>query len=283
MIHATWDDWLVSEIEQATPDGVAVWYLGCNGFVLRSATTTLYIDPYFADGDPPDLLRMIPVPMDPADATDCDAVLVTHEHIDHMHPPSYGPLLEDGGRLYAPRASYDDPDYEGEMRVADEQRGVVAVGDTVEVGDFTVHAMGANDDDAVEPVSYVIEHEAGTFFHGGDSKPADAFATIGTTFDIDLGVLAFGTVGNIRYSEDDAVRRTKWYMDENEVADAANALAVDRLLPSHFDMWRGVAGDPNVLHEHVASFEYPRVLEVVDIGDRVDLGSPGVVRPSTHR
>lgn len=283
MVHATWDDWLVSEVEQATPDGVAVWYLGCNGFVLRSATTTLYVDPYFADGDPPDLVRMIPVPMDPADATDCDAVLVTHEHIDHMHPPSYGPLLEDGGRLYAPRAAYDHPDYEGGLRVGDDQRRVVTVGDTVEVGDFTVHVRGANDGDAIEPVSYVIEHDAGTFFHGGDSKPAEAFADVGTTFDIDLGVLAFGTVGNVRHSEDDAVRRTRWYMDENEVADAANALELDRLLPSHFDMWRGVAADPKVLHEHVASFEYPRVLEVVSIGDRVDLGSAGVVRPSTHR
>jgi L-ascorbate 6-phosphate lactonase len=283
MVHATWTDWLVSEIERADPDGVAVWYLGCNGFVLRSSTTTLYIDPYFADGDPPALVRMIPVPIDPVDATACDGVLVTHEHIDHMHPPSYGPLLEEGGTLHAPEASYDEPDYDGDLRADDDRREVVTVGDTFEVGDFTVHVRGANDADAVEPVSYVVEHEAGTFFHGGDSKPADAFADVAAEFDVDLGVLAFGTVGNIHSVADGETRRTKWYMDENEVVEAANALELDRLLPSHYDMWRGVSGDPKALHEHVASHEFPRALEVVTIGDRVDLGSPGVVQPSTHR
>ncbi|QIO22854.1 MBL fold metallo-hydrolase [Haloarcula sp. JP-L23] len=281
-IHATWGDWLTAEIAQAEPDGVAVWYLGCNGFVLKSPTTTLYVDPYFGDGDPPKLIRMIPVPMDPADGA-ADAVLVTHEHIDHMHPPSYGPLLDDGGTLYAPRASYDSPDYVGDLRVGSGKRSVVSEGDSFAVGDFTVHVRDADDGDAIEPVSYVVEHDAGTFFHPGDSKPAAAFERIGDEFDVELGVLAFGSVGRIHHTEDGETRPTKWYMTENEVVEAANALQLDRLLPSHFDMWKGVTGDPKALHEHVSSYRYPRELEVVRIGDRVDLGSSGVVPPSTHR
>ncbi|MFC6862837.1 MBL fold metallo-hydrolase [Halomicroarcula sp. GCM10025817] len=281
-IHATWGDWLAGEITGATPDGVAVWYLGCNSVVLKSQAATLYVDPYFGDGDPPKLVRMIPVPMDPADAA-ADAVLVTHEHIDHMHPPSYGPLLEDDGTLHAPQASYDEPDYEGDLRVTEDRRSVVGEGDSFTVGDFTVHVRGADDPDAIEPVSYVVEHEAGTFFHPGDSKPADAFAAIGDEFDIDLGVLAFGTVGRIHHSEGSETRPTKWYMSENEVVEAANDLRLARLLPTHFDMWKGVTGDPKGLHEHAASYEYPRALEVVSVGDRVDLDAPGVVPPSTHR
>jgi L-ascorbate 6-phosphate lactonase len=62
-IHATWGDWLTAEIAQAEPDGVAVWYLGCNGFVLKSPTTTLYVDSYFGDGDLPKLIRMIHLKM----------------------------------------------------------------------------------------------------------------------------------------------------------------------------------------------------------------------------
>jgi L-ascorbate 6-phosphate lactonase len=283
MVHSTWDDWLVGEIEGSDPDSVAVWYLGCNGFVLRSSTTTLYVDPYFADGDPPNIVRMIPVPMDPSDATECDGVLVTHEHIDHMHPPSYGPLLDADADLYAPGASYDSPDYGGDLRAPEESRNQVAVGDSFEIGDFTVHVRDANDDDAIEPVSYVVEHDAGTFFHGGDSKPATAFEEIGEAFDIDLGVLAFGSVGRIYYPEDGESRRTKWYMSENEVIEAANDLRLDRLLPSHYDMWKGMGADPTSLHDHATSHEYPRALEVARIGDRVDLDSPGIVLPSTHR
>jgi len=90
-VHATWGDWFVSEeVEATTPEGLSVWCLGCNGFVLRTETTTVYIDPYFGDGDPLNIVRMVPVPIDPADATLCDAVLVTREHIDHVHAPPTG-------------------------------------------------------------------------------------------------------------------------------------------------------------------------------------------------
>ena len=290
MVHSTWGDWFVrEEIEAAEPEGVSIWYLGCNGFVLRSAETTIYVDPYFGDGVPPKNVRMIPVPMDPADATACDAVLVTHEHIDHMHPPSYGPLVSDlDADIYAPRAAYDDPGYHGDLRVPEARRNVVAEGDGFGVGDFSVHVRGANDPDAIEPVSYVIEHDAGTFFHGGDSKPAEAFHDVGDEFDLDCGALAFGTTGMIAHADDadpaaTDVRRTTWYMDENQVIEAANALGLPRLLPSHYDMWKGMVGDPKALADHAASFPYPRTIEPVRIGDRVDLGEPGIVTPRTLR
>jgi L-ascorbate 6-phosphate lactonase len=280
MVHSTWGDWFLREqVEARRPDGVAVWYLGCNGFIIRSAETTLYFDPYFADGDPPFTVRMIPVPLDPADATLCDAVFVSHEHIDHMHPPSYGPLVEEGATLHAPAASFTDLDYRGALRAPEGDRRVVAAGDTVDVGDFTVHVRPAHDPDAVEPVSYVVEHDAGTFFHAGDARPAEAFAETGRTYDIDLGALAFGSVGNIRYPEDGETRRTTWYMDENQVVEAANQLELDRLIPVHWDMWRGMDADPKAVHEHATSHRYPRVVEVAKVGDRLSLSAPGVEPP----
>ncbi|WP_331233332.1 MBL fold metallo-hydrolase [Natronorarus salvus] len=285
MVHSTWGDWFVrEEIEATDPDGASLWYLGCNAFVLRSAEATIYIDPYFDDGQPPWVVRMIPVPMDPADATLCDAVCVTHEHIDHFHPPSYGPLTEElGADLYVPGSAFEEPDYEGDVRTPEDQRHVIGVGDEFAVGDFTIHVRGANDPDAIEPLSYVVEHDSGTFFHGGDSKPAEEFLDIGEEFDIDLGVLAFGTVGHIHFPEEGETKRTRWYMDENQVIEAANDLRLDRLLPSHYDMWRGVGADPKVLHEHAASHDYPRIHEPIAIGDRVDFDRAGIVRSNSLR
>ena len=67
-IHSDWGDWLPRAVEDADPDGVAIWYLGCNGFVLKgSEGTTVFVDPYLGTGDPPRTVRMVPVPFDPTD------------------------------------------------------------------------------------------------------------------------------------------------------------------------------------------------------------------------
>lgn len=285
MVHSTWGDWLVrSEIEAADPDGLSCWFLGCNGFVVRSPEATVYVDPYFGDGHPPGIVRMIPVPMDPADATECDAVLVTHEHIDHMHPPSYGPLVEGlGADLHAPGASFEEPDYEGPLQAPATRRNRVEPGDSFEVGDITVHVRGSHDPDAIEPVSYVFEHESGTLFHGGDSKPAEAFAAIGREFDIDAGVLAFGTHGNVADPEGGAPDRVSWYMHPDQVIEAANDLRIDRLLPTHYDMWNGVDGDRKAVFEAARSHPHPRRIDPIRIGDRIDLGEPGIALPRSLR
>ena len=277
MTVSDWGDWLPRAVEDAEPDTVAVWYLGCNGFVLKgSGGTTLFIDPYVGTGDPPRTVRMVPVPFDPEDVDEADAVLVTHEHVDHVHGPSQAPILErTGATLHAPDDSLDvaltEEDWQSDRDIADDQFDEVAEGDTFEVSEFTVHVEDSYDPDATHPVSYVIEHDAGTFFHGGDTKPSDEFNRIGEAYDIDLGVLAFGAIGNVPDKETGEPVRTRWYCDENEAVKAARDLRFDRFLPSHWDMWKGMTADPKVLHHHARSYEYPRDLEIAEIGDRVDL------------
>lgn len=277
VIHTDWGDWLPTAIEDATPDGVALWYLGCNGFALKGRDgTTLFIDPYLGTGDPPRTVRMIPIPFDPEDIEHADAVLATHEHTDHVHGPSQAPILANTDcDLVAPDDSLavarSDEEWAEHWNVSPDQYREITEGDTIDVGEFTIQVEPAYDPDAAHPVSYVVEHEAGTFFHGGDSKPASEFEGLGDRYDIDLGVLAFGTIGNVPDKETGAPRRTKWYNDENQIVEAASDLQLATLLPSHWDMWRGLTSDPKVLHHHAKSFEYPRRLELVEIGDRIDL------------
>lgn len=275
--HSDWGDWLPRAIADADPEGVAVWYLGCNGVVLCAADgTTVFIDPYFGLGKPPRTVRMIPVPMDPNDVAVADAVLVTHEHSDHVDGPSQAPILANTGAIfYGPGDSVARVSEEGwpaKWDVSTDQLRTIESGATSEVGSFTVHVESAHDPAATDPVSYVIEHDAGTVFHGGDTRYDDAvMSDIGRRYDIDLGVLAYGTAGVIHDKRTWEPKRTQWYCDETELVEATNALRIDRLLPSHWDMWKGLTADPTSLHHHVRSFEYPRRLEIVEIGDRLDL------------
>ena len=271
-----WGDWLPRAVAGADPDGVAVWYLGCNGFVLKgNEGTTLWIDPYVGTGDPPRTVRMIPVPFDPRDVERADAVLATHEHIDHVHGPSQGPLLSTTQADYYGAddslAVVDEEKWTDEWDVSDDRFVEVSEGDSFGVGEFDVDVVEVNDADATHPIGYVIQHDAGTLFHGGDTKPSEGFEAVGEEYDVDVAVAAFGSVGMIDDSETGEPERTRWYADENGAIEIANALAADRLLPSHWDMWKGMTADPTALHDHARSFEYPERLEVVEIGDRIDL------------
>ena len=276
MVHSDWGDWLPAAVADADPDGLAIWYLGCNGFVLKADDgTTLFVDPYLGTGDPPRTVRMIPVPFDSTDVREADAVLATHEHSDHVHGPSQAPLLAGTGADYVgPDDSLAVAESEGwtdDWAVDDAQFREVSEGDTFEVGSLRIHVETANDPDATHPVSYVFEHDAGTFFHGGDARPGDPFVAVGEAYDIDLGVLAFGSDGQILDKQTREPKYTKWYSDENEIAEAARQLELDRLVPTHWDMWKGLTADPTALHDHVRSHAYPRRLEIVEIGDRIDL------------
>lgn len=284
MVYSDWGDWLPRAIAHATPAGVACWYLGCNGVTIKGeGGTTLFVDPYLGTGDPPRTVRMIPVPFAPEDVLGADAVLGTHEHVDHVHGPSQAPILEaTGADFLAPddalAVALEEETWPAEYDVGDEHFTAVSEGQTIEVGEFTVHVEAAHDPDATHPVSYAIEHDAGTVFHAGDARASEAFERVGAEYDIDLGIVAFGTVGRIRNKETGESTRTRWYNDENQVIEAANQLRLDRLVPTHWDMWKGLTADPTVLHRHAASFPYPRSLEVLEIGDRVDLGpDPGDV------
>ncbi|KOX92749.1 beta-lactamase [Haloarcula rubripromontorii] len=274
-VESDWDDWLPRAVESATPDGLAIWYLGCNGFIVKSSGgTTIFIDPYLGTGDPPRTVRMVPVPFNPADITECDAILGTHEHTDHVHGPSQAPILAGTGADYYTTDSGHDVIREEawleNYSVTDDQLHEVTEGDTLDIGDVSVHVEPANDPDAEHPVSYVFEHDAGTFFHGGDARPGE-FEAVGERYDIDVGVLAFGTVGMIDDKETGEPTRTQWYNDENMIIEAANELQLDTLVPTHWDMWKGMTTEPTVLHNHASSFDYPSTLSIVEIGDRYNL------------
>jgi len=162
MTVSDWGDWLPRAVVDANPETVSIWYLGCNGFVIKgSAGTTLWIDPYVGLGDPPRTIRMIPVPFDPTDVPEsgADAVLATHEHTDHTHGPSQGPILErTDADFYAPDDSlavaFEDEEWPDSYDISEEQFTEVAEGDSLKIGEFEIDVLETEDSDSTHPVGY---------------------------------------------------------------------------------------------------------------------------------
>jgi len=276
-ITSDWGEWWArEEFNGAEVEGVSLWFLGVTGWAIRTPETTLFVDPYFStERDREYIARMPPVPMEPEWADACDAVFCTHDHRDHFWPPSFGPLLDhDGASVHAPAACYENHDVSA---VADDQQEVVEPGDSYEVGDLTIHVRGGRDPDADGSVTYVFEHEEGTIFHGGDSRPCEAFEAVGEEFDVDMGMVSYGTSARLR--QDGEVVRRKLYNDAQDVVDAANMVGIERLVPTHWRRWRSIQADPGALAKAATTFEYPRIIEEVEVGDRLRLGRPGIVTP----
>jgi rhamnosyltransferase len=70
--------------------------LGQSGCRLSFPEATVYVDPYLSNSveelDAPDLVRQVPIFIDPCNVIDADIVLITHEHMDHCDPQTL-PIL----------------------------------------------------------------------------------------------------------------------------------------------------------------------------------------------
>jgi L-ascorbate metabolism protein UlaG (beta-lactamase superfamily) len=102
--------------------------------------------------------------------TDLDAVLVTHQHADHVDVNNIGHVLDPnpGARVIVERAVVD--------MLADRTVEMAGVGDRIEIGDLRVEVVGGQHAiihdriPRVGNVGYVVSENRGpTVFHPGDS------------------------------------------------------------------------------------------------------------------
>lgn len=89
------------EATRPEPGTLAVWWLGQSGYLVKSASGTMVIDPYLSEhltkkyeatGTPH--VRMTRSPCRGADLRRVDLVLSSHKHSDHLDPGTMPDLLE---------------------------------------------------------------------------------------------------------------------------------------------------------------------------------------------
>lgn len=272
MTESDWGRWLIDDIESTDVETITCWYLGCNGFAIKAPDDTIiYIDPYLGLGDPPRTIRMIPVPFDPDAPAMADGILITHEHTDHLHGPSQGPIL---AATDAPL--YGHPDavslarergWRDEYDLAGDQLQAIEAGASISIGDIDIDTFAGTDPDAEADLTYVLTVDDVTIVHPGDGRPADTLDTIGERYDVAATIAAVGSAGYVPDKETGIPERTVWYNDGNDALEVAERLQADRLIPTHWDMWKGLTADPTALIEARRGMAFPRRIDALEIGD----------------
>lgn len=165
-------------IETKTPEKNEILFVWLNryaGVTIKTPTKTLVIDP---------------VDVKPRDFKNVDAVLITHEHYDHLDQSVVSEIHKLTQCMVVA-----DPTSARRLRnvIPPEKLHEVQRGSEVKFGEVSVKAENCNHPPAVTPVSFIITSEDGVkVFHTADSLPFPEMVAIGEREKLDV---VFCTVG----------------------------------------------------------------------------------------
>jgi L-ascorbate metabolism protein UlaG (beta-lactamase superfamily) len=152
-----------------------VWFNRYAGVTIKTPSKTLVIDP---------------VDVKPRDFKNVDAVLITHEHYDHLDQSLVAELCKLTDCMVVA-----DPTSTRRLRnlVPSDKLHETRPGSEIKVGEVTVKTEKSNHPPASTPVSFIVTSEDGVkVFHTSDSLPFPEMVAIGEREKLDV---VFCTVG----------------------------------------------------------------------------------------
>lgn len=151
-----------------------VWFNHYSGVLVKTPTKTIVVDPVDARA---------------RSFSDTDAILITHEHYDHLDPRLIIEIQKTSNcRIIADPASTQRLQH----AIPPEKLQQIRPSEEIKVGEVTVKAEKCNHP-AAEPVTYIITSEDGVkVFHTADSLPFSELSNIGEKEKLDV---VFCTVG----------------------------------------------------------------------------------------
>lgn len=220
--------------------GLAIWFLGQNGFILKSDTgLTITIDPYLTNscgqiysGDFDFRLdRQLPVFIEPEDL-DVDIFLATHSHDDHADPET---LIRCGNK----ESTQFIAPWEGYVKfrncgIPEAYCKLIHPNQILEINGASIRGTFAlpTDDSDLNHLGYLIEFENGiTFYNSGDTAYCDLFTWL-NRFKVDICTICInGGFHNLSH------------MDAARIVRDIDPKIV---IPCHYDMMVNNVGSPEM-------------------------------------
>lgn len=238
---------LIKEISDTVvkSGSLSIWWLGQEGYVIKSPDLVIYIDPYLSTyaeritlGKPNEHVRMMQSPIRPEEVTNADLVICTHDHADHIDPESI-PIISrssEQAKFIVPEcASRTLLDFD----ISEERIYTLKGDDALTISGITIFAVPAKherfDKDKIMGypyLSYVIKIEGLNLLHAGDTIPYVGQIEKFRPHEIDLAFVPINGRDKFRHDLE-----FEGNFNCTEAVDFAHGVAAGLTVPMHYNMF----------------------------------------------
>ena len=201
--------------------------LGQSGYIVKTASTEIIIDPYLSDsvnrvaGRP----RLLPIPIEPKNIS-CDAVICTHNH--HLDPDTIAEISDK--QFFITTAEGKEKLKElGKLNVK-----ALNVGESANIGNVEITAVFA--DHTVEAFGIILKAEGKTLYFSGDTLYNEKLFEI-SSYKPDFTFICInGRLGN---------------MNVSEALTVAKRIGAKINVPNHYDMFASNSENPHLFADNI--------------------------------
>ncbi len=244
-----------------------LWWIGQSGFRLRGAGTgagkglTLFVDPYLS----PHKGRTWEPPIGPDALAHADAVLCTHEHIDHFDQPAIKAANEVQGAAF--KVIVPEPIVDQVLALGVPRERVIGAqpGQDILIAGAHVHPVpakhGVTMKDAysfgkelshglVRFLGYVVDIAGVRAYHACDTIPYEGQIDTLKALRPHLALLPINGRDFFRETDEDLVGN----MEPGEAVHVAHAIGAQALVPMHWELFPFNRGFPRDVAFHIAQY-----------------------------
>ena len=198
-------------------------FLGQSGYIIKTNTSSIVIDPYLSDSvnRVANRPRTLPIPIKPENLK-ADAIICTHNHLDHLDPDT----VEKVNRNIPFITTFEGKEVLDKLGFSKVR--AIKVGDLVNVGNISVKAVYANH--TVEAFGLIVKADNMTLYFSGDTLFDEKLFQIKNENPDMTFICINGRLGN---------------MNVEEALITAKEIGAKVNVPNHYDMFESNSEDPH--------------------------------------